>query len=563
MSPFSRPSAVHTGDRMVARSVLFLLLALYTATFVGLPENSDSEVEFQTVSSLVRGRTLALGGTPEADAIVAQRVAVHGGGPGREGEFFSWFGVGQAYVAVPFYLAGRGLHRLFPRTEERHGKTTHYGVARSEYFEHLLVGWRNPLLGAMTALLVVLTSVRIGASRRSAWLAGIAYGLCTFAWPQARSTLSDVQATFFLFLAFHCLVKMRERYRRYLLPRRSDMACFGVALGAAFLTRLVTAPAILVLLVAAVGVVRFGRIRIGGKGLPLRAAIWTCVPALAAVGLWLYVNQLRFGNILESGYGEAVQGNFFSYPPWLGALSLFLAPGRGLVFLAPGVLLAGPWLLRQLRAGGDPLVGWTVLAMVIAVLAPVAPTEGWHGAWTYGPRYALPLLPFLWLAVAATLDFVREKPVGRIVVCALLLTGVATSLPGVLVDYTTHHDLAIRTARMEWPDPGGETEQARDGARFLNIQYDWRFAAPWAHWRILRHRVAVGDEQYSVREIFLVDRDEVLTPAHERDHGFRHFAWIDFQKRLGGSQWPAALLCLAFLGVGLVYALWGLSPAQR
>ena len=30
----------------------------------------------------------------------------------------------------------------------------------------------------------------------------LAYGLATFAWPQARSTLSDVQATFFVFAAF-------------------------------------------------------------------------------------------------------------------------------------------------------------------------------------------------------------------------------------------------------------------------------------------------------------------------------------------------------------------------
>ena len=51
-------------------------------------------------------------------------------------------------MAVPFYLAGRGLAVLWPSIEERHAATERMGVARSEYFGHLLVGWRNPLLGA-------------------------------------------------------------------------------------------------------------------------------------------------------------------------------------------------------------------------------------------------------------------------------------------------------------------------------------------------------------------------------------------------------------------------------
>ena len=38
------------------------------------------------------------------------------GGPGRENEFFSWFGVGQAYVGVPFYLVGSAIGSSRPST---------------------------------------------------------------------------------------------------------------------------------------------------------------------------------------------------------------------------------------------------------------------------------------------------------------------------------------------------------------------------------------------------------------------------------------------------------------
>ncbi|MEW6073466.1 MAG: phospholipid carrier-dependent glycosyltransferase [Planctomycetota bacterium] len=570
MSPFSRPAAVRHGDRMVARSVLFVLLAFYTATFVGVPENPDAEVEFQTTSSLVRRHTLALGGTPEAAAIAAHRYSVHGGGPGREEELFAWFGVGQAYGGVPFYLAGRGLGRIFPDLDARHGTTPVPGVSpdaagryRSEYFEHLLVGWRNPLLGALTALLVVLTSIRLGASRRHAWLAGLAYGLGTYAWPQARSTLSDVQAAFFLFLAFHMLLKVRESYRRYLPPRRIDMALYGLGLAAAFLTRLVTAPAILVLLVAGTAVVAHGRRRPETRGFPTAELAWMGLPAAGGLVVWLAVNHLRFGRVLESGYGEVVGASFFDFPFGEGILSLLVSPGRGLLFLAPAVVLAPVWLGRLVRSGGDPLAGWTVAAVAAAVIGPVALAGGWHGAWTYGPRYVLPLLPFLWLGVAPTLDRLAARRAGRLVALALLGAGLVTSLPGVLVDYPTHHDLAVQAARLEWPDVAGPTEEAREGARFLSIQYDWRFAAPWAHWRILRHRIAVGDERYPVREVFLLDRDEVLSPTPDRSTGLRHLAWVDLHERLGGAAWPAVLLCLAFLGAGIVLAGRGLDPDLR
>jgi hypothetical protein len=66
---------------------------------------------------------------------------------------------------------------------------------------------------------MVLTARRLGARRSAAWVAAMAYGLTTIAWPQARSTLSDVQATGFLFLGFHGVVLMAERYQRLRVPR--------------------------------------------------------------------------------------------------------------------------------------------------------------------------------------------------------------------------------------------------------------------------------------------------------------------------------------------------------
>lgn len=556
MSPFVRPALVRRGDRLLARSVFFLLLCFYTATFTGLPDNPDAEVEFQTTSALVRTGSLALGGTPEAEALIAHGHGLRRGGEARPGRSYSYFGTGQALMAVPLYAAGAGVARLLPSFEETHRRSTHMGVGRSEYFQHLFVGWRNPVLGALTALLVVLSARRLGAGRSAAWVAGLGYGLCSFAWPQARSGLSDVQATFLLFLAFSEILRLRESFRRYRELRRFDGLLLGAALGGAVLTRVLSAPAVLVLCGMGLVVLLAARRRQIPPRLLRRAAAWTALAAATAAGFFLYMNAVRFDSPFDAGYGDDVGPSLFGYSIPLGLVSLLVSPGRGLFWLAPASLLGFLWAGSLPRR--DPLLFFTLLGLFAAIALPVAATLGWHGGWTYGPRYLLPLLPFLWLGVAAFLNAPGPR---RVLAWCLLALGSITNLGAVFVDYSTHTDLATQAARIEWPDPPGDTEALQEEERFFRIQWDWGFAAPWAHWRILRHRVAGLGEDFPVREIFHVDSEASVTPLHERERGFRHLAWVDFATRLGGPLWPAWGLCLGLLAAGVALAIRGLDPS--
>ncbi len=552
------PDPAARRDRRLALSVACLLLAAYTATFAGLPDNPDAEVEFQTTSALARRGSFALGGTPEAELVLATGYNVRPGGPGREGRFYSWSGVGQPLVALPLYAAGAALARLFPALEARHAATTHFGAPRSEYFAHLAVGWRNPLLGALTGALVVVAARRAGARRAHAWLAGLSYGLASFAWPQARSTLSDVQATFFLFLAFVLWAESASALERDGRAPPGVLAGFGLALGLAFLTRVMTAPAIMVLVLAFLATL--GRHARRAGRFPARELALGLGPALACCAFFLWINARRFGDPLESGYGAVVGAASWLSQPFLPALAdLVAAPGGGLLWLAPGLLLAPFGFRRWLCAerGAALCALWVSGAVLLSVAA--APV-GWHGAWTYGPRYVLPLLPFLWTAVGPALDAAAARAGSRWLARAVLLLGLATTLPGVLVEYTTHLDLATRAARLAWPDAPGASEADREETRFRRIKSDWRFAAPWAHWRILAWRAAGRGEDFPVRELFFLDRDEVLTPEHERARGFAHLAWVDLRRRLGGPAWPILLAAAVSRALGLARARVALEP---
>jgi len=521
-------------DRALARAVFFFFLALYTLVATGLPDHMDSEVEYQTTSALGRGRGFALGGTPESDALVAARAAAPSEPRvplkvGRGGTY-SWFGTGQALVGVPFYWMGKGVARLAPGVEARFAQRTLEGVTRSEYFGHLFVGLRNPLLGALCCWLVVLIALQLGLAQRWALVAGLGYGLTTFACAQARSTLSDVQATCALLAAMHLLLLLRARVDSGRRARPEHAAFAGALLGVAFLTRLVTAPAIAVLIgVAVVLLVRDQR----------RALWWFLGTAVAGLFAFLYFNWMRFGALLESGYGDVVTpGGFWLYPPELGLAGLLFSPSKGLLFLAPLAVLA-PFAWRASEPGLRRLFLVATLLLTLAVFGPIVATETWHGAWTYGPRYVLPALPFLWLAAMLFAERIGAALWGRLLVGALLLFGFLVNLPGMLVDHMTGQDLAMQGARLDWPDVPGS-----DDARFQMIQWEPRYAAPWTHWRIFRHRIAGLGEVFSPAELFFSSHAAELRPNPEMRSGFRHLAWVDLES-LGGVTWPLAL----FLGV--------------
>ncbi len=567
------PHPLVHADRLLARGVFCLLFALYALTAVGLPDNPDAEVEFQTTRSLARFEGLAISTeTSEGAAIVAARFDV---AEGRDGRFYSWFGVGQALVAVPLYWIGAGLGELLPELESAHRASgVHQGIERTEYVAHLAVGLRNPLAGALTGFFLTAALLRLGIRRRAAVGCALAYGLSTFVWPLARASLSDVQATCLLFGAFHFVLRVRESFLRFESPRRLDLIGAGFCLGLAAATRIVLGPAVVALALATVAVVARGRRRLWSSPLlKVRAGAlgaiadlaWFAIPAAGWLAVFVGTNLLRFGAPLETGYGAAVfSGTFFSYPPWLGLLGVTVAPGKGLFWLAPLVLVAplGFWLSRS-----DRLVWSVAIVLTACVFTPIVMTQTFHGAWTFGPRYILPALPFLWIGVG---QFVSTLgPTARLrrwLVRGLIGFGVVANLGAVLVDQSTYHDLALQAGRLEWPDLELESASQADDMRFINIQWDPAFAAPWAMWRILRHRVAhldrPGAELFPSDEIFGTEERWPLSPTHARDTGFRHLAWVDLEQRLGGWSWPVTLLLAMFLGAGLFLSASGLDPTR-
>ena len=110
------------------------------------------------------------------------------------------------------------------------------------------------------------------------------------------------------------------------------------------------------------------------------------------------VNYLRFGSFTEFGYGGAY-GTFSYNQGWTGLVGLWASPGKGLIFYFPACLLL-PLALNLVYRQDKAFFILTTYIVIISWLyfgTLVANNESrfWSGTIAWGPRYLIPLLPFI------------------------------------------------------------------------------------------------------------------------------------------------------------------------
>lgn len=141
-------------------------------------------------------------------------------------------------------------------------------------------------------------------------------------------------------------------------------------------------------------------------------------PALArfVTPIALACAVLAFFGLPESGDGYSLA----RLP--LGALGLLTSPHAGLVAFAPFVLLAP---FARLPARIAMLVsGWLACALLL-----YGGWFDWEASLAYGPRFLLPILPALALALVTALDSLRR----RLAAGLAIALGFAVNLPGALL----------------------------------------------------------------------------------------------------------------------------------
>ncbi len=350
-----------------------------------------------------------------------------------EGHYYSDKAPGLAFAAVPIYAALRGilvspltepLTRLLERSAAFRATLNPAGTGVSPWKVRFAIAQV-----ILSALVVALPSAAIsfglhGFLRQRfgphpvTVLLPLAYGLATPAFAYANLFVAHQFVAALLMAAF----ALAWGIRRGLLGE-GWVVPLGALLAYASISEY---PAVLI--AAGIAVYSLGkpsgpRARWASRLLGLAAG--GLPPALLAA----WHNAVVFGSPFQVGYAysalwqEVHHRGFFSLQgPSLEALwGITFSPYRGLFFRSPFLLLGFLGLWQMLREPAWRAEGRVVAWAVFSFLAFNASSVMWDGGFAVGPRYLLPMVPFLALGAGFAMPPLLQRQGGRILIALLLL----------------------------------------------------------------------------------------------------------------------------------------------
>lgn len=441
-------SRIALGVSQTAWRIVLAAFLLFALTGGGRIVGSDEVTMFQLAHAMLEGRI----DVPQGATL-----------QGPDGRYYSKNTAGQAVLSLPLVALGGVAARTAGFREEKAVLAARFGAS---FF--------NALVAA--ALLGVFYRVtrRLGVSTRAALAATAMLGFTTPLWVYAKSFMAEPTEALGLLLALGGAAIAAEGRAQALPGERRWL--WLAALGA-FLTISAKASMLPLALLAltALGTRRLSRYAIPAVGV-----------ALAIAGHLAY-NAARFGTPFESGYGAQASVSAFSTPLWVGLYGLLLSSGKGLAWFAPVVWLA-PWgwaAMRRERSHSDEprhvsahAAAGAGLAVLVVALLQFGTFQHWGGDGSWGPRYLVPLLPLLALAVAFALDGASRAR--KRIAWVLAIAGLIVQLGGVGIYFGAQMRVA-----GDYP-----YTLALENPHFMEAShFNPRYAPIMGHWRMLHENI--------------------------------------------------------------------------
>jgi hypothetical protein len=358
-----------------------------------------------------------------------------------EGHYYSDKAPGTSFLGVPFYIVYKLIASLPPVDSliQRIAHNEAFAVTlweegsgvRSEkvHFALALTFVTFCVVALPSAFLGVLLYRFLGTiTDREPYrlLPVLAYGLATPAFAYSNAFFGHQLVATCLFGAFYLLFRLR---RGQIGPR--VLVPVGALLGFSVVTEYPTALiAAGLFLYAVVATVRLSGLRVEPQSKPHEKApdrrwlvglVGAALPfglALIAYNMAIFHAPYPAGYFHSTLYEEQHSSGFLSlsYPRWWAIWGITFGSYRGLFFLAPWLLLAWPGFVAFWRRPVRRTEFALCLYVVISFFLFNGSSKMWQGGWAIGPRYLLPMLPFLVVPVSFALDRWGQRWIVRLLV---------------------------------------------------------------------------------------------------------------------------------------------------
>ena len=266
------------------------------------------------------------------------------------------------------------------------------------------LNWRNSLSGDFTFLelfygpfftaisVVILFQIcrLFGISSKNSLFVSFLYAFTTLAWAYSQTSLSSPTMTFFVLLGFYYYKNWdKNNFPRYLIFS-------GISFGLAFLTRsdgvLFIIPLFFILLYL-----------IKSRNKKIKSLLGFIIPTFSAYGIHKLLFFIKFDPYVDDmsqvAYTIKVVGEgTISNPILMNMFGLFFSPGVGLFIFCPILLITfvGFFDFFKKHKLDSFFIAGTLFLLAYTFTAGIY----WHGLNGWGPRYLIPIIPFLLIPIA-------------------------------------------------------------------------------------------------------------------------------------------------------------------
>ncbi len=394
--------------RILINILLFLTLFFASGYFHQPVDYDNSRTRLMLISAMVDHHTYAIDHLQRLPHFQTIDVSINGG------HQYSNKAPGAAMIGAPAYWL---IKKIFPARDK---------PVLFFWHRHLINLLTNSLLFAIAGLVLFHVGLRWTDDVFCALPGVLAFAFGSIAWSHSQYFSGHLMTGILFFFGFTCLMRLRRTSDEKDASFTSLLAFSGgLFTGFGFACEYTSLFIVIVL---------FGYLF--WLRPPFSRIVFFSFGAAIPLMFVLAYNFQCFGSFFSTGYHHLALDEFaegtakgflgISFPQPRSLIMLLFSPSRGFFFLMPVYFfsLIGLWRMWRSARFRPEMVVISSIALWYFFL--ISGYFGWHGGWTYGPRYLVPTLPFLTLALF--FSPVRSRAWGLLLVLSILLV-----LPGIII----------------------------------------------------------------------------------------------------------------------------------